>query len=119
MTEQSEGLRKMVEQGLLFDYYGCLLTQQQQRLYQDAVCEDMSLSEISQLEGISRQAVSDQIQRTTKKLREYEEKLRLIEKFSAIRDLCDSRLSGDDSAGGHSAEELLADLRRIRSYIQD
>ncbi len=116
MTEQSEGLRKMVEQGILFDYYGCLLTQQQQRLYQEAVCEDMSLSEISQLEGISRQAVSDQIQRTTRKLREYEEKLHLIDKFSAIRDLCDSRLSEDTPAEA-SGEELLGVLRRIRSYI--
>jgi len=76
---------KLVERGLLFDFYGELLTEHQQRIYSEAVFNDLSLSELSEEEGISRQGVHDLIKRCDKLLVGYEEKLKLIEKFQSIR----------------------------------
>ena len=41
-------MEKIVEQGLLYDFYGELLTEHQRRIYEDVVLNDMSLSEIAQ-----------------------------------------------------------------------
>lgn len=79
-------MEKIVEQSLLFDFYGELLTSHQQKVYQDAVFNDMSLSEVADNYGISRQGVHDLLKRCDKAMEEYEEKLRLIAKFAAVRD---------------------------------
>lgn len=79
-------MEKIVEQSLLFDFYGELLTSHQQSVYQDAVFNDMSLSEVADNYGISRQGVHDLLKRCDKTMEEYEDKLHLIAKFSAVRD---------------------------------
>ena len=79
-------MEKIVEQSLLFDFYGELLTSHQQKVYQDAVFNDMSLSEVADNYGISRQGVHDLLKRCDKTMEEYEVKLRLIAKFAAVRD---------------------------------
>ena len=50
-------MEKIVAQGLLYDFYGELLTEHQRRVYEDVVFNDMSLSEIAEEQGISRQGV--------------------------------------------------------------
>ena len=57
---------RILEQNLLYDFYGELLTEHQQRVYEDAVYNDMSLSEIAGEQGISRQGVHDLIKRCDK-----------------------------------------------------
>ena len=47
-------MEKIVAQGLLYDFYGELLTEHQRRVYEDVVFNDMSLSEIAEEQGISR-----------------------------------------------------------------
>lgn len=74
-------MEKIVEQALLYDFYGELLTSHQKQIYEDFVLNDFSLSEIAQEQGISRQGVHDLIKRCNKILAEYEEKLHLVEKF--------------------------------------
>lgn len=69
---------------LLFDFYGPLLTEKQRVIYDYAVGEDMSLGEIAEETGVSRQAVHDMVRRTGKLLEEYERKLGLAEKFLDI-----------------------------------
>lgn len=76
---------KIIERGLLFDFYGDLLTAHQQKIYSEAVFNDLSLAELSEEEGISRQGVFDLIKRCDKLLLEYESKLKLIEKFKEIK----------------------------------
>ena len=71
-------MEKIVEQGLLYDFYGELLNEHQRRIYEDAVMNDMSLSEIAQEAGISRQGVHDLIKRCDKTLEDYESRLHLI-----------------------------------------
>lgn len=79
-------MEKFVEQALLYDFYGELLTENQKNVYEDVVLNDYSLSEVAEERGISRQGVHDLIKRTNKSLMEYEEKLHLVEKFLHIRE---------------------------------
>lgn len=76
---------KLIERGLLFDFYGDLLTPHQQKIYSEAVFNDLSLQELSDEEGISRQGIHDLIKRCDKQLLMYEDKLRLINKFNSIK----------------------------------
>ena len=76
-----------VEQAYLYDFYGELLNEHQRKIYEDFVFNDLSLGEIADEEGISRQGVHDMVKRCTKTLEGYEEKLKLIEKFQAAKQL--------------------------------
>jgi len=78
-------MERIVEQGLLYDFYGELLTEHQRRIYEDVVFNDMSLSEIAEEQGISRQGVHDLIRRCDKALMSYESRLHLIEKFEKVK----------------------------------
>jgi len=78
-------MEKIFEQGLLYDFYGELLTEHQKKIYEDAVYNDMSLSEIAEEAGISRQGVHDLIKRCDRILQEYEEKLHLLERFQETK----------------------------------
>ena len=79
-------MEKIVEQGLLYDFYGELLTKHQRQIYEGIVYDNLSLGEIAQEEGISRQAVHDIVKRCDKSLQDYEEKLQLVAKFERIKD---------------------------------
>ena len=61
----------------LLDFYGCLLTDKQQRISSYYYRDDLSLQEIAELEGISRAAVYDTVKRIRSELEEYEGKLHL------------------------------------------
>ena len=78
-------MEKFVEQTLLYDFYGELLTERQQQVYDSVVLEDYSLSEVAEDLGISRQGVHDMIKRCNHTLEEYESRLHLVEKFLCIR----------------------------------
>ena len=78
-------MEKIVEQGLLYDFYGDLLTEHQRAVYEDAVYNDMSLSELADAYEVSRQGIHDLLKRCDKILLGYEDKLHLVEKFLCIR----------------------------------
>lgn len=78
-------MEKFVEQTLLYDFYGELLTERQQQVYESVVLEDYCLSEVAENLGISRQGVHDMIKRCNHTLEEYESRLHLVEKFLCIR----------------------------------
>lgn len=71
---------KVVEIGILFDYYGKLLTDKQFEIVDQYYNEDLSLSEIAEIHGISKQAVSENLKRAEKKLYNYEKKLLLVDR---------------------------------------
>ena len=73
-------MEKIVRQGMLYDLYVELLTEHQREIFGDLVNNDMSLSEIAESYGISRQGVHDVIRRCDKQLEAYESKLHLLEK---------------------------------------
>lgn len=72
---------KILQMSLLYDFYGQLLTKKQQEVLQLYYTHDLSLGEISEQLGVSRQAVYDTVKRTEKLLFEYEKKLGLVHKF--------------------------------------
>lgn len=82
-----EGLEERVELSLLYDFYGALLKENQQRMFEASILEDYNFTEIAEEEGISRQGAYDAIKRASKQLRGYEEKLGLVAKFERQKEL--------------------------------
>ena len=76
-----------VKQSLLYDFYGDLLTEHQKEVFEAYVLENLSLGEIAENTGISRQGVHDTIRRSNALLCGYEEKLRLMERFLKIKEM--------------------------------
>lgn len=80
-------LEEKVEISILLEIYGNLLTETQ-RMYMDLYYnQDYSLSEIGDNENITRQAVRTILVKSKKKLYEYEEKLKFLEKEKRIKAL--------------------------------
>lgn len=107
------------EKTLLYDFYGELLTPHQRSIYEEAVCQDLSLGEIAEEYGISRQGVHDQLRRCDRILQEYENKLHLVERFSdakaRIGEIMElTRLPEDSSCEQDAGAKLEERLRRIR-----
>lgn len=69
---------------LLFDIYGEMLTKKQQDFIGYYYNDDLSLAEIAENEGITRQGVRDAIKRAEAQLFEYEKHLGLYERFLQI-----------------------------------
>ena len=69
---------------VLFDYYGALLTDKQRDCYDLYYNEDLSLAEIAEEKGISRQAAWDNIRHAEEKLVEIENKTGLIKKVQEL-----------------------------------
>ena len=77
----------LAKKNMLYDFYGELLTEHQKLVYEDAVYNDCSLSELAEEYNISRQGVHDLLRRCDRILEDYEEKLGLVERFRILRDL--------------------------------
>ena len=73
--------------GPLCDVYGPLLTEKQRELVALYYDDDLTLSEIAENAGITRQAVRDALTRTEAALESYEERLGLLRKMQALRRL--------------------------------
>lgn len=119
-------MEKIFEQALLYDFYGELLTAHQQSIYEDAVYNDMSLGEIAEERGISRQGVHDLIKRCDRILQDYESKLHLVERFDKAKskvaeiqtltqlpDL-EEELSLKDKGQAQAGREIFERMERIR-----
>ncbi len=78
-------MEKIVEQTLLYDFYGELLTDHQREVYGDVVLGDLGYSEAAEEYGVSRQGVHDLVKRVDRQLLGYEQKLGLVGKFLKIR----------------------------------
>ena len=79
------GMAKNLEISTLLDYYGMLLTDKQRETVEYYYDDDLSLGEIAENTGISRQGVRDSIKRSETILFEAEEKLGLIKKSETLR----------------------------------
>ncbi len=96
------------QMSMLFDFYGELLTDKQKELFDLYYNEDLSLTEISELAGISRQGVRDAIVRSETILRDTEDKLGLVKKYAGY----DRRLEEIRQAAAYIAQANT----RIRSF---
>lgn len=78
-------VKKMVEMGMLYDFYGQLLTDKQRDTIDLYYNNDLSLGEIAETVNVSRQGVYDILKRSERLLYYYEEKLGLVKKFNDQR----------------------------------
>ena len=110
---------KIYEQTMLFDFYGELLTEHQRRIYEDVVYHDMSLGEIAEEQGISRQGVHDLIKRCDRILQGYENKLHLVERFAKAKQTVTQieRLTMDGEADSAQIKEKLTLIRRLSQEL--
>ncbi len=99
------------KKNLLYDFYGELLTDHQRLIYEDAVYNDCSLSELAEEYNISRQGVHDLLKRCDKILGDYEKKLRLVERFNTLKQkaMKIEELSSDDTVR-KLAREIMEEL---------
>lgn len=81
--------QKNLRVALLLDYYGGLLTEKQREVVDLYYNEDLSLAEISELAGITRQGVRDSIKRGEGQLFEMEDKLGLVERITSLESAID------------------------------
>ena len=110
-------MEKFVQQTLLFDFYGELLTEHQQQIYEDVVCNDLSCSEVAAEEGVSRQGIHDLIKRCNRQLEEYEEKLHLVQRFVQIRENVNEIRKLTDPSGDTPKEDVMQRIAAIASDI--
>lgn len=112
-------MEKIVEQAMLYDFYGELLGERQKSVFEEYVLDNLSLSEIAEELGISRQGVHDLIKRADKALNEYEAKLHLVSKFAAVKDKVNQiyAISGELAKEGNS--ELAVRISDIAGEIID
>lgn len=82
----------------LLDVYGSCLNPKQKELTEHYYNEDLSLSEIAENEGITRQGVRDLIKRAEQRLFELEKNMHYCEKFSKLKALSTAAHSGDKQA---------------------
>ena len=80
-------MAKNLDNAVLLDYYGDLLTEKQRDIMQLYYYEDLSLSEIAENENISRQGVHDAIKHAEQYLDEFEEKMGLFRKTKVMHDM--------------------------------
>lgn len=73
------GIEKRLQVTELYDFYADLLSDKQKEYLKNYYFEDLSLTEISENYGISKQAISNNIKRCIAELESFEEKLKLIE----------------------------------------
>ncbi len=85
-------MAKNLELVLLLDCYGELLTEKQRTLAGLYYNEDLSLSEIAEMQGITRQAVRDSLRHSERILLDMEEKLGMAGRIRRMRDCLDSIL---------------------------
>ena len=82
------------ELALLFDYYGGMLTDKQRECFDMRYNQDLSLGEIAETLGVSRQAVNDNLTRTEALLRRMEENIGCVKRDMrnrrAIREILDA-----------------------------
>lgn len=106
-----------VQQSYLYDFYGELLNEHQRRIFEQFVFDDLSLGEIAEEQGISRQAVHDLVKRSTQKLEEYENKLHLMKRFLDIRDKVSEIQQRTGAYQLNHEERLLEEIKEISGQI--
>ena len=103
-------MEKRVRTVLLFDLYGKLITDKRSQALRLYLEEDLSLSEIAEATGVSRQAVHDGILRAEAKLEEYERTLGLLEKREERTRAIEEAIKAIDGGNTGAARELLSQL---------
>ena len=112
---------RLIELGQLFDFYGALLTERQRMLVRQYAYENLSLAEIAEREGISRQGVRDGIVRAEQQLRELEHALHLLERAKLTRNAVEilRQIVEETPISGEAAARMEEQLDRLSDLWED
>ncbi len=112
---------------MLFDFYGELLTDRQKEFFDLYYNEDLSLAEIAENAGITRQGVRDVLVRSEAYLNEIEEKTGIIARFlemqkisAEIDSAADRILSlNDERYNGAELQELAQEIKQCAAQLKE
>lgn len=100
-----ENIEKTIKFSILYDIYGPLLKGRDKEVFEDHVMNDLSLAEIADSQGMTRQGVFNIIKNVEKKLLSFEEALHLYSKYEAQRNLIDDICKSLDLCTGISESD--------------
>ncbi|WP_245684752.1 YlxM family DNA-binding protein [Orenia metallireducens] len=109
---------KVVRVARLFSFYAPLLTERQQEFIRLYYHHDLSLGEIAEQQGISRQAVYDNLKRSEESLEDYEGKLQLLKYYDSIRDELDKLNNIVDNIEPRLEEDDVRELKDVLARLQ-
>lgn len=89
-------MAKNLDVVLLCDYYGEMLTENQRKFIEYYYNDDLSLSEIAQNEGITRQGVRDAVKRAETQLFDMEKKLGFAERSRKVNEALEAILESTE-----------------------
>ena len=112
-------IEERLELSMLYDFYGALLKDNQQRMFEASVLEDYNFSEIAVEEGITRQGVYDTVKRATRQLELYEEKLGLVARFRKQKELVEKLRDKLDAMDISSMDREWAEVFQILEKVLD
>ena len=106
---------------LLFDTYGGMLTDKQRECFDMRHNQDLSLGEIAEILGVSRQAVNDNLSRTEALLRRMEENIGCVKRYklareavSEIRNAATVLDASSDPAAATQAKRIIAAVQSLK-----
>ena len=111
----------IVKKSLLFDFYGELLTDHQKKVYNEYIQNDLSVTEMAGLLGISRQGAHDMIRRCEKIMNDYESRLGLLGHYGNVKKMVAEiqRCAGElrECRDPAEAEKKIARIAKISGDI--
>ena len=114
-------MAKNMEIPLLYDFYGEMLTEKQRDMVEQYYQNDLSLAEIAENAGISRQGVRDSIKRAENQLFELEERLGLVSKMKEINTCLEAVSQYSNNiyvkVAEHDYEDIREDARHLVHLI--
>ena len=102
---------------LLFDTYGDMLTAKQREYMDMRYNQDMSLGEIAEIQGVTRQAVFDNLTRTEALLRRMEENIGSVKRDMVIRSTVQEILDAASVLDASSDPAIQDAMRRITAAV--
>ncbi|WP_311482475.1 YlxM family DNA-binding protein [uncultured Anaerococcus sp.] len=107
-------MEKIVKVAQLYDIYGALLNEKQKDVINCYYNEDLSLQEIADNDGRSKQAISDMINRSVDKLFEFENELSLLKSKTELKaSLLDIRELIESSNNKEAIDKLTELIEKI------
>ena len=103
---------------LLFDTYGGMLTDKQRECFDMRHNQDLSLGEIADELGVSRQAVNDNLSRTEALLRRMEENIGCVKRDMLMRRACQDILAAATVLDASSDPAAKTQAKRIIAAVQ-
>ena len=106
-----------LEMALLLDYYGGMLTDKQRDCFDMRYNQDLSLGEIAESMGVSRQAVNDNLSRTEALLRRMEENIGCVKRYKLAREAVSEIRNAATVLDTSSDPAILRSVQRIRAAL--